>query len=188
MVNSMNSPHYDYRLLRRCAEDVFISANVEIRRPGLVSVGNHVAIDSGFYCTTTAEIGDYVHIGPYVTVIGGAGGLLRMGHFTTMGAGCRIACASYEHLGEGLTTPTALEKYRDKVKASPVIFENFSLLTTNVVVLPGVILAEGSVVGACSLVTHSTEPWTVYYGVPAKAVKERRRDKMLAMARELGYV
>jgi galactoside O-acetyltransferase len=70
---------------------------------------------------------------------------------------------------------------------APVIFERFASAGTNVVVLPGVTLAEGSVVGACSLVTKSTEPWTIYVGVPAKPLKARRKDKMIEMARELGY-
>jgi galactoside O-acetyltransferase len=183
----MNSLQYDYKLLRACGEDVFISANVEIRRPHLVSVGSHVAIDSGFYCTTAAQIGDYVHIAPYVTVIGGAEGLLRVAHFSSIAAGSRIICAGDEHLGEGLVGPTIPNQYRDKVLIAPVTFEMFANVGTNVVILPGVKLAEGTLVGACSLVTRSTEPWTVYHGIPAKPVKERRRDKMLAMARELGY-
>jgi hypothetical protein len=32
----------------------------------------------------TAEICDYVHISPHVSVIGGATGMLRMGHFTNL--------------------------------------------------------------------------------------------------------
>jgi acetyltransferase-like isoleucine patch superfamily enzyme len=184
----MTPKQYDCKLLRACGEDVFISANVEIRRPHLVSVGVHVAIDSGFYCTVAAEIGDYIHIGPYVTVVGGAEGLFRMGHFTSIAAGSRIICASDEHLGEGFVGPTIPKEYRDRVLIAPVIFENFASVATNAVILPGVTLAEGSVVGACSVVTRSTDPWTIYAGVPAKPIKERRRDKMIAMARELGYL
>jgi acetyltransferase-like isoleucine patch superfamily enzyme len=184
----MTPTQYDYKLLRACGEDVFISANVEIKRPHLLSIGSHVAIDWGFYCTVRAEIGDYIHIGPYVTVIGGAEGLLRMGHFTSIAAGGRIICASDEHLGEGFVGPTIPKEYRDRVVIAPVIFENFASAATNAVILPGVTLAEGSVVGACSVVAHSTNPWTIYGGVPAKPIKERRRDKMMAMARELGYL
>jgi acetyltransferase-like isoleucine patch superfamily enzyme len=165
-----------------------ISANVEIKRPHLVSIGSHVAIDSGFYCTTQMEIGDYIHIAPYVTVIGGAGGLFRMGHFTSIAAGARIVCATDEYLGEGFVGPTIPAKYRDKVTVAPVIFEYFASAATNVVILPGVTLAEGSVVGACSIVSRNTLPWTIYAGVPAKPIRERRRDKMIAMAYELGYL
>lgn len=178
---------FDYSLLQQCGTDVFISGNVEIRRPHLMSVGSHVAIDSGFYCTVAVTLGDHIHISPYVTVIGGAAAELRLGNFNTIAAGCRLACASDEFLGEGLVSTTIPDKYRDRVRRAPIVFQDFASVGMNVVILPGVTLAEGSVVGACSLVTRSTEPWTVYTGVPARPRRVRPRDKMIAMARELGY-
>ncbi len=184
---SLASPQYEYSLLNRVGADVFISANVEIRRPHLVSVGSHVAIDTGFYCTVGLDTGDYVHIGPYVTIVGGAGGKLSLGNFNGIAAGCRLVCASDEHLGEGLMGPTIPDKYRDRVIQAPIAFEDFASVGTAAVIMPGVTLGEGSVVGACSLVTKSTEPWTIYVGIPAKPVRTRRSDKMRAMARELGY-
>src|SRR5438876_11828653 len=88
----LHSPTYDLARLAAFGEDDFISANVEIRRPHLVRLGSHIAIDSGFYCTTAAVLGDYIHIGPYVTVIGGAAARLAMAGFNTIGAGSRILC------------------------------------------------------------------------------------------------
>ena len=178
---------YEYNLLKSYGDDVFISGRVEIRRPHLVSVGNHVAIDSGFYCTVGAEIGDYVHIGPCITVIGGEKGLLRMGNFTTIGAGSRIICGSDEFRGEGLVGYNIPEQYRDRLVIAPVTFNSFVNVGSNVVVLPGVTLGEGSVIGSCSLVTGNTEPWTVYFGTPARGVKQRKREKMIRAAEELGY-
>ena len=55
------------------------------------------------------------------------------------------------------------------------------------VVLPGVTIAEGSVVGANSLVTKSTEPWTVYVGSAAKPIKKRSIELSYKFAKELGY-
>jgi len=184
----MRARQFDYGLLAVVGSDVFISAAVEIRRPHLVRIGNHVAIDSGFYCTVAAELADYIHIGPYVTAIGGAGSTLRMSHFTTIGAGTRIVCGSDEFFGEGLVGSTVPEAYRDHVRLSTVTLEMFASLGTNVVVHPEVTVAEGSVVGSCSLVTEDTEPWTIYHGVPARPVRERRREKMIAAARALGYL
>lgn len=184
----MTVGQFDHGLLRTVGADVFISAAVEIRRPHLVSVGSHVAIDSGFYCTVSAELRDYIHIGPYVSVIGGERGRLQMTSFTTIAAGCRIACSSDAHLGAGLVGPTVPDRYRDDVQYGAVTFEMFASLGTNVVVHPGVTLAEGSVVGSCSLVTQDTEPWTIYHGVPARPVRERPREKMIAAARALGYL
>ena len=64
MNDKIKSPEYDYNLLNSCGSNTFISANVEIRRPALVSVGNNTAIDTGFYLTTQAEIGDKMTL-PY---------------------------------------------------------------------------------------------------------------------------
>lgn len=181
------SNQYDYKLLNKIGDDTFISANVEIRRPHLVTVGNHTAIDTGFYCTVSAEIGDYVHIAPYITAIGGASGYWKMDHFSTLAAGSRVICGSDDHMGAGLVGPTIPEEFKDHLTIAPVIFEKFANVGTGVVIMPGVTLAEGTVVGANSLVTKSTEPWTVYVGSPAKPVKIRPKDKMIEFARRLGY-
>jgi acetyltransferase-like isoleucine patch superfamily enzyme len=179
---------YDKSLLKSAGEDVYISPNVEIRRPHLVNVGNHIAIDSGFYITTQAELGNYIHIAPYVTVIGGVTGVLKMANFTNISVGGKIICGSDEFLGEGLiTAPGIPDVYRDNLRIAPVVFEDFANVGANVVILPGVTLAEGSVVGACSLVTQNTEPWTIYVGVPARPLKSRPKAKMIEYARQLGY-
>lgn len=183
----LNSAQYDKSLLQACGTDVFISANVEIRRPNLVTVGSHTAIDTGFYLTTAASIGDYIHIAPYSTIIGGGEGMLYMDHFSSIAAGCRIICGSDDHMGHGLVGPTVPEEFHDTITMAPVTFERFANIGTNVVVMPGVILGEGSVVGACSFVTKSTEPWTIYVGIPARPVKVRPREKMIEYAKKMGY-
>lgn len=187
MTKSLQNARYDTSLLRSVGEDVFISANVEIRRPHLVSIGSHVAVDSGFYLTTEAEIGDYTHLGPYITIIGGAKSKFVVGDFATIAAGSRIICGSDSFLGDGFTSVTVPEKFRGAVKFTTITVGKFAGIGTNVVIMPGVTIAEGSVVGACSLVTKDTEPWTIYYGTPAKAVKMRPKDKILQYAKELGY-
>lgn len=181
-------PQFDYSLLKSVGNDVIISPNAEIRRPQLVSIGNHVAIDTACI-TTAADIKDYVHIGPYVSIIGGAKGLFMMGNFTNLAAGCRVVCVSDRQRGEGITGPASIpEQYKDAVDAAPVVVENFVAVGTNAVIMPGVTLAEGTVIGACTLVTRSTEPWTVYVGIPAKPIKARERATMLRYAAELGYL
>jgi len=42
-------------------------------------------------------------------------------------------------------------------------------------VLPGVNIADGSVIGAGAIVTNNTEPYSVYAGVPARKIKNRVR-------------
>jgi UDP-3-O-[3-hydroxymyristoyl] glucosamine N-acyltransferase len=93
---------FDYQHLRKCGEDVYINNNVEIRRPNLVEIGSHVAIDSGFYLTTAATIGNYIHIGPYVSCIGGVEAILELGDFSSIAARARLIVLGDEHLGRAL--------------------------------------------------------------------------------------
>jgi galactoside O-acetyltransferase len=99
-----------------------------------------------------------------------------------------MICGSDQFLGEGFTSVTVPEKYRDLVTYSTIIIEPFCGIGTNAVVMPGITLREGSVIGACSFVTEDTEPWTIYVGVPAKPLKIRNKEKMLRYAKELGYL
>ena len=111
MEKTLSPGEYDYSLLKRVGEDVFISKNVEIRRPHLVSIGNHVAIDSGVYITTQADIGDYIHLSPYITVIGGAKSKIIIEDFVTIAAGSRLIAGSDKFLGDGFTSITVPEKF-----------------------------------------------------------------------------
>ena len=166
--------------------DFYINDDVIIKQKENAFFGNHVAIDKGFYCTTELNIGDYVHISPYCTVIGGKEGKFTMEDFTGLSAGCRIVCCGDDYLSGHLMNPTVPKKYR-KVNNSYVIMKRFSCLGTNCVVLPGVTIGEGCVIGANSLVTKSTEPWTVYVGTPAKPIKSRPKELSYKYAKELGY-
>lgn len=172
----------------RTGEDVFIDDFARIKRPEMVSIGNHVAIDWGFYCTTRLELRDYIHIAPYVTVIGGADGFLFMEDFTTIAAGSRIICRGDAHMGAGLVSPVIPDEQRDEVIGDTVVMRAFSALGTNAILMPNTWLAQGVVVGANSLVTKPiTEPWTIWAGTPARKIKDRPRERMIQAAKELGY-
>jgi acetyltransferase-like isoleucine patch superfamily enzyme len=167
-------------------DDFYIDEDVIIKRKDQASFGSHVAIDKGFYCTTQISVGDYVHISAYCTVIGGKDGVFIMEDFTGLSAGCRVVCCGDDYISGHLMNPTVPIKYR-KVKNDKVVMEKFSCLGSNCVVLPGVTISEGSVIGANSLVTKTTEPWTVYVGSPARPIKKRPKELSYKFAKELGY-
>lgn len=54
-----------------------------------------------------------------------------------------------------------------------IVIEDDVWIGYGVQIMPGVTLQEGSVIGAGAIVTHSTEPYCVYAGVPARKIKER---------------
>jgi dTDP-4-amino-4,6-dideoxy-D-glucose acyltransferase len=178
---------YDNAKFRSCGEDVRVDDFVQITRPELVDIGNHVAIDMGFYCSVQMKIDDYVHISPHVSVVGGKDGLLEIDSFVTISSGSRLICNGETFSGEGLVGPFIPKEFRDTLKCAPIRMRRFSGVASNVVVFAGCDIAEGSVVGAGAVLTESTEPWTIYAGVPARPIKKRRSDVMKAYARKMGY-
>ena len=176
---------YDLSKFWKCGENVYVSENVEIKRPHLVWLESHIAIDSYFYCTTNMFVGNYVHIAPMVSIIGGADASFVMGNFTTIAIGCRIICATDEYLGEGLVSPVIPNQYRDRVINLPVTLEEYSALASNVVVIPGVTLGEGAVVGANSYVNRDIPAWEIWAGSPAKFIRKRKRDRMIKFGAEV---
>jgi hypothetical protein len=82
-------------------EDILIDNDVLIKQK-LKIVGSHVAIDKGFYCTSNVIIESYIHIGPYVTIIGGKDSSFISKGFNNIMAGARIICGSDRFDGSGL--------------------------------------------------------------------------------------
>jgi acetyltransferase-like isoleucine patch superfamily enzyme len=168
-------------------QNVFIHKNTEFTRTELVKIGNHVAIDSGFYCTTGLTIGDYVHISPHVAVIGGKKTSLTVEDFCFISVGSKLICGSETFFGHGLVGPLIPEEYKDDQVLKPIIIKRFAGTLANSVVLPGVTMAEGSVLAANSMLKEDTEPWTVYGGNPAKPLRTRIKQKCYEYAEKLGY-
>jgi len=175
---------FDYSLLRSYGKNVYISNNVEIKRPHLVSLGHNIAIDSYFVCTTQLDVADYCHISYLVSVIGGEKCKLILDNFCSIAAGSRFICASEKYNGDGLISPLIPEKYRDDVTYSYIIMKRFSSVCTNCIIFPGVTINEGSVIGAGSIITKNTIPWTIYAN--SMPIKDRPKDKILKYAKEFG--
>ena len=163
--------------LKKCGYDVRISDLAHISRPELVEIGSHIVIDMWVYISTNLIMGHYIHIAPSVTILGGAGSLLKMGNFTNIGSGGRIVCAT-DDFEQGLISPVVPLEYRTII-SKPVIFEDYATLGVNCTVLPGVTLGEGCIVGANSVVTKNTEPWMIYAGSPARPIKPRKKERIL---------
>jgi putative colanic acid biosynthesis acetyltransferase WcaF len=63
--------------------------------------------------------------------------------------------------------------------SGPIRLEAYSWVCARANVMMGVTIGEGSVLALGSLATRDLEPWTVYGGVPAKAIKPRQRSDTL---------
>ncbi len=169
-------------------KDVMINNNVNISRPNLVTLGDHIAIDYGFHCTTSLELGDYTHIGPHVSCVGGVKGKFTTKGFNNVMAGARIICGSDRFDDSGLFGCLIPDELKGEQIIKPVIMEEFSNIGTNSIVLPGSRLRKGVLLTAGSLLIGDTEEWGVYKGNPAVLVKKIDGKKILKNAKKLGYI
>lgn len=169
----------------KIGEDVRIDEFVRFKRPELAEIGNHVAVDWGFYCTTEIEIGDYVHISPFVSCIGGKEGKFIAKGFNNIMAGARIICGSDRFDGSGITGVLAPKELIGKQIIGTVIMEEFSNIGTNAIVLPNSILRTGVLLAAGSLLIGDTVEWGVYKGNPATLVKIIDGSKIIENAKIL---
>ena len=77
-----------------------------------------------------------------------------------------------------MTNPMVPDKYKD-ISEESVLIRRHVIIGTGSTILPGVILEEGTAVGAMSLIRKSTDSWGIYAGIPAKRLKERRKDLLI---------
>lgn len=165
-------------------KDIFIHKDTQFKFD-LNIVGDHIAIDKGVYCTAKVTIGNYIHIAPYVTIIGGSEGTLVCEGFNNIMAGARVICSSDRFDDSGIFGCLIPEEYKGSERFEPVTMEEFSNIGTNAIVLPGSTLREGVLLAAGSLLIGDTEPWGVYKGNPAKLVKTIDGSKIKEKAEKL---
>jgi len=167
-------------------KDVYIDTDVLIKQDNIIE-GSHVAIDKGFYCTTNISIGNYIHISPYVTIIGGKEANFIAKGFNNIMAGARIVCGSDRFDDSGLFGAMIPKEYKGTQIIEPIIMDEFSNIGTNAIVLPGSRLRKGVLLTAGSLLIGDTEEWGVYKGNPAILVKKIDNYKIIKNAKKLGY-
>lgn len=154
--------------------NVRISDKASIYNPDQIEIGDHSRIDDFCVISGKVIIGRNVHIAVFCNVAGGEKGV-TFEDFSGLAYGCHVFTQSDDYSGRTLTNPTVPGKYKREIKKAIVIGRH-SIVGTSSLIFPGVILAEGTSVGALSMVTKSTEAWSVYFGNPAKRIKARRRD------------
>ncbi|WP_270049514.1 acyltransferase [Thalassolituus pacificus] len=149
-----------------------------------LTIGDYSQVDDFVFLNAgeRTEIGRFVHIASFCSVVGG--GEFIMEDFSGLSAGCRIVTGSDDFLGGGMTNPTVPSKYTN-VKKSKVHIGKHVIVGTNTIILPGVKIGEGAAIGAGVVVRKDLLPWTIYAGADCKAVKDRPKDKILRFENDL---
>ena len=163
---------------KRIGKNVQIYDPVTFINPEYIVLNSNIIISEFSFINAGLGlfVGNYIHISPHTSVMGGGHCILE--DFVGLSTGVRLITGMDDYSGKALTNPTVPLEYRS-IDKSMIHCKKHSLLATNVVVHPGVTIGEGAVAASNSVVTKDLEPWGVYMGSPAKKVKEREREKIL---------
>lgn len=165
-----------------------ISKSIRIRHPEHFQVGEYSIVDDFCYFSTKVRIGRCSHVASNCTIAGGVARTFVLGDFSSISSGVRVWCTSDDFaLDLVAVIPAGVADPKSNVISGDVTFGNYTAVGANSVVMPDNVIPEGSVIGALSFVPvrFGFEPWTVYAGVPVRAIGPRDRDSVLAQARQL---
>ena len=154
-------------------ENVLISRFARFYSPEKISIGNNVRIDDFCILSGRIVIGSNIHISAYVAIYATYEVILE--DFTGVSPRSTLYSTMDDFSGDFLIGPIH-PKELTNVKGGAIKIKKFAHVGANCVVFPGITIGEGTIVGACSLITNSLEEWSVFTGIPAKWIKERKQN------------
>jgi acetyltransferase-like isoleucine patch superfamily enzyme len=155
-------------------KNVLISDKASIYTHSEIDIGDNSRIDDFCVLSGKVTIGRNVHIAIFCNVAGGSEGV-TLEDFSGLAYGCQVFSQSDDYSGRTLTNPTVPAIYKSEIKKA-IRIGRHCIVGANSLIFPGVSLGEGSSIGAMSMVTKSTDAWSIYFGIPAKKLKNRKRD------------
>lgn len=155
-------------------KNVKISDKASIYNFDQIEIGDNSRIDDFCIISGKIKIGRNVHITPMCLVAGGMEGVI-FEDFTTIAYGVQVFTQSDDYSGRTMCNSTIPKKYKKEI-FKEVILKKHTIVGAGSIIMPGVILEEGTSVGAMSLILKTTESWGIYVGNPAKRLKNRKKD------------
>lgn len=164
---------------RYLGNNVRISSKASIYNAAKISIDDNARIDD--FCILSAgeggmEIGKYVHIGCYSSLLGEA--RIVIGDFSGLSGRVSIFSSNDDYSGKALIGPAVDPKYTN-VKSADVIIMRHVIIGAGAVILPGITIHEGGAVGALSFVTKDVKEFSIVNGNPARYFKKRSKDLLL---------
>lgn len=171
--------YYTYDQLKQLGfkdigKNVKISDKASIYNYDQIEIGDNSRIDDFCVVSGKIKIGRNVHIAPFCLVAGGDKGIV-FEDFTGLAYQVQVFTQSDDYSGRTMTNPTIPAEYKNETKKE-VIIRKHSIVGAGSIIMPGVVLAVGTSVGALSLVRKSTEEWGIYLGNPATKIMSRKKD------------
>lgn len=129
-----------------------VGKQCRIQRNVYVGDGNNISIGHNCRINDNVKL-DNVKIGNYVLIAR------------------RTQILGKMHRFDQTDIPMLLQK---GLPQKQTIIEDDVWIGLNVIIMPGLVIREGSIIAAGAVLTKDTEPYGVYGGVPAKLIKKRK--------------
>ena len=156
----------DVSKFKKTGDNIVFEPLVDIRRPDLITLGNHVEFYRGVFanpCGSWITIGDHCHFAPYGVLYGP----LTIGNHVAVAA--HVVFASVGHGYDRIDMPMV----EQPTQKAEIVVEDDVWIGANAVIIGGVRIGAHSIVGAGAVVTHDVEPYSVVGGTPAKLIRKR---------------
>lgn len=166
--------------IKQYGQEVLISRKASLYNPEKLTIGNHVRIDD--FCILSGEItlGSYIHISAYTAIYGAKG--IVMEDYSGLSPRVTLFSAMDDFSGNYLINPMVDSRFTH-VSGGQIHIGKYVQIGAGSIIFPQINIAEGSVVGAMSLVNNSVPAWSIYIGIPARFLKERQKG-LLDFAKE----
>ena len=137
-------------LFKTCGSGLMTSPGVRFLHPYNISIGDRCSLN-------------------YDTIINGRGGLTIGDDFT---AGPGVMIWTVEHYYKDASRRVLEQGEYD----APVTIGNDVWCGMRAIIMPGITVADGTVVAAGAVVTKDTQPYSIVAGVPARTIGRRGSD------------
>lgn len=126
------------------------------------------------------------------------GDMLRIGKFCSIACGAKFLFASANHTQTSVSTypfPIFFEEWDldigDVTSAwdhkGDIVIGNDVWIGYEAVIMAGVTIGDGAIIGARAVVTKDVPPYTIVGGVPAREIRRRFSDDVIARLQELKW-
>lgn len=167
--------------LKSFGKNVLISKKCSIYGAENMTIGNNVRIDDFCILSGCISIGNYVHIAAYSALYGRYG--IEVQDFCGISARGTLYSAIDDFSGDYMLSPMVPSEFT-KLTTGKIVLKKYTQIGCNSVVFPKVVVNEGAVTGALTLIKKDVPSWTIVAGIPARVVKERKKN-LLEMAENL---
>jgi acetyltransferase-like isoleucine patch superfamily enzyme len=173
---------FDIKDLKYVGKNVIIGKTARIRYPELVSIGDNCIIDDFCYISTAVDLKANVHISAGTKMIGGKNSLISLDQFSTTAPNVVLSAGSDDY-NDGIATPMVPLEYKASAIMGTIKIGRHCIIGSGSVVLPNITVYDGACAGALSLINRDLEEWTLYAGIPAKKIRLRNKNNILALER-----